>query len=122
MKVFKIPDNIYHAKIYIINKADNKSLIKYFKKQYAFAYEPDNDFDAMHYRVENKEKGIKHNYIIFLKKFANTPTGIGILNHELLHLINDVLEGVGMKNTGDAEEAYAYYFDYLTEKILNKLL
>lgn len=122
MKIIKIPDDIYHAKIFIINNANNDDLIKYFKRKYQFDYEPDNDFDAIHYRIENKTQGLKHNYILFLSKFNNTPEGIGILNHELLHLIYDVLQEVGMKYSGDSEEAYTYYFDYLTEKILNKLV
>jgi hypothetical protein len=122
MKIFKITDDIYHAKIFVIDKTNNDELIKYFNKKYQYKYEPENGFDAIHYRIENKARGVRHNYIIFLSKFKKTSEGVGILTHELMHLLHDVMGHVGVKYCEESEEAYAYYFDYLIEKILNKLL
>lgn len=121
LKVIKIRDDIYHAQIFVISRSTADQLKKYFKNKYKIEYKHDTGLCAFHYTIDNNILDFHHNYIIF-PDFKNTPSGIGILNHELLHLVHDVMQIAGVKYSDDSEEAYTYYFDYLTEKILNKLV
>ena len=40
------------------------------------------------------------------------------LLHEIDHLANNILQGVGIKFSGDSEEAFSYYKEHLYEKFL----
>lgn len=120
MKVIKIKDEIYHTHIFVIPKSNEDDLVKYFKKKYRMEYVHENDSDGIHFSVINVKQGIDHHYLIF-DNFENSAVGIGIFNHELLHMVFNSLEVVGMKFSNDSEEAYTYFAGYLTEKILDKL-
>lgn len=121
MKVILIPDTIYNTTIYIIPTYKPSELIKYFKKTHGFAYEDDNTVDGMHFSLENKEAGTKDHFII-LKKFENSPAGVALLFHEIYHLVHSVMRDVGMIPAEGSEEAFAYYAQYLTTQILNKIV
>jgi hypothetical protein len=121
MKPIRIVDDIYHAHIYIIPKADKDELIKFFYKKYGITYKYDVGCAGMHYRVSNEAQGVDDHYLIF-NCFKNTPEGIGIFNHEISHLVFSVLSISGLKYCKQSEEAYTYFLSYLTEKILDKLV
>lgn len=120
MKLYKISDEIYNSQIYVIINATKGTLERFFQKTYGYSYVHDNFCDAFHYVLISETEGIKFHFLIF-KTFDNTPSGIGTFNHELLHLVFSVLDGVGMVYTPESEEAYTYYLNYLTEKILEKI-
>lgn len=121
MKIIKIKDEIYYASIFVIPQSTNDQLIKYFKKKYNLTYERDNYMDAFYYMVSNDEAGIRDYYLIF-NNFENSPRGITIFVHEIIHLAFAILKEIGMKFSGDSEEGFAYYTQNLTAKILEKLL
>lgn len=120
MKVHKIPDEIYYTNIFVLIDATKTSLERYFKKHYGHSYTHDNFCNAFHYVLASEVEGVKYHFLIF-EKFDNTPSGLGTFNHELLHLVFSVLDGVGMIYTPESEEAYTYYLNYLTERVLDKL-
>jgi len=120
VKIHKIPDEIYYTNIFVLVDATKGSLVRYFKKHYGHHYTHDNFCNAFHYMLASEVEGVKYHFLIF-EKFDNTPAGIGTFNHELLHLVFSVLDNVGMVYTLESEEAYTYYLNYLTERILEKL-
>jgi hypothetical protein len=54
-------------------------------------------------------------------EFSNTPEGMGDFIHELLHMVFGILDRVGVKLAKESDEAFTYYADFLTEKILDKI-
>lgn len=120
MKVIFINDAIYEASISVIPKCTIAELVKYFKK-HRFDYKESNDSEALYYKLVDPSKGQTYHYLIF-EKFSNTCRGIAVLNHEIYHLHLSILKERGLVHSEDSEEAFAYYFQYLTEKILGKLI
>ena len=121
IKPIIIIDEVYKADIFIITQYTDKEIIKYFSKAYGVQYEIDNSFDAMHYSIEHKASGTIHHYLIF-NKFKNSSAGIALLFHEVFHLVCAVFRDIGMKFSEDSEEAFTYYIQYLTKKILDKII
>jgi hypothetical protein len=120
MKVIRIDDPIYNSAIYVIPKATPKELVKYFKKKYGYQYEHDSGMGGLYLTIHSEEVGICHHYLIFME-FCNTPEGMGDFIHELLHMVFGILDRVGVKLAKESDEAFTYYADFLTEKILNKI-
>lgn len=121
MKIIPIDDDVYYAKIFIIPQCTHGDLVKYFQRVYGTAYEEKPRYDALHYTLENNETGLIIHYII-LVNFKNTVPQIALLQHEIDHLVFDVMAEVGIKIAPESEEAFTYYKQYITQKILNKLL
>ena len=121
MKVYQITDNIYHATIFVIPEYDDKKLIRYFRKTFGHDYKPDNTIDGMHYALTNGETGVVAHYLIF-KAFTNSSDGISLLFHEIYHLVCSIMREVGMVYSEDSEEAFSYYIQCLTKKILERLV
>ncbi len=59
--------------------------------------------------------------LIRLSKHPNTAYLQGILSHEIDHVVNDILRGVGMYRTNASEEAYTHLTAYITEQVYLKL-
>lgn len=50
------------------------------------------------------------------------PVGFGCLQHEIFHVVNFLMDEIGMKyETGKSDEAYAYLIGYLTKEIYSKV-
>lgn len=120
MKVIFIHDAIYEASISIIPKCTVAELVKYFKR-HGFDYAEGNDSEALHYKLIDPSKGQTYHYLIF-EQFENTPRGIAVLVHEIDHLRLSILKERGLVLSDDSEEAFSYYLQYLTEKMLGKLI
>ena len=120
MKVYRISHEIYNSQIFVMVNATKVGLERFFRKNYGHSYTHDNFCSAFHYILISETEGIKFHFLIF-EKFDNSPSGVGVLNHELLHLVFSVLNSVGMVYTPESEEAYTYYLNYLTERTLEKL-
>lgn len=58
---------------------------------------------------------------VFMHKFDDSPTDIGVLVHELCHVTFNVLNGRGVKEEPGSEEAAAYLLDHLVEKCIKHL-
>lgn len=58
---------------------------------------------------------------VFMHKYADTPAGISILAHELVHVTFNVLHSKGVKEEAGHEEAAAYLLDNLLEKCIRHL-
>ena len=121
MKVIPILDDIYYANIYVIPNCTHNDLVKYFHRTFGTTYDEKPRFDALHYTVENCETGIVLHYIIVVD-FQNTIEKITLLQHEIDHLVFDIMAEIGIRISSESEEAYTYYKQYITRKILHKLI
>ena len=65
-------------------------------------------------RLENKS------FVLWLKKFPNTPDGFGFLAHEIFHTADLMLRSAGMELSSDSDEAWAYQIGWLTNIIYRK--
>ncbi|MFA5240569.1 MAG: hypothetical protein WC476_12805 [Phycisphaerae bacterium] len=120
MKIIRITDDIYRARIFIIPSFSNPSeLVKYFRNSFDHKYKHEPGFDAMYYPF--KSKSIRQHFLLF-ENFDNSARGISNFNHELGHLVYGIMEYVGIKYCDQSEEAFTYYTGYLTEKILEKFI
>jgi|GEM_PF-4936779 len=59
--------------------------------------------------------------LTFLHEFNDTPDGIGVLGHELVHVTFNVLNERGVKEEQGNEEAAAYLLDSLLSRTLRWL-
>ncbi len=55
--------------------------------------------------------------ILRLNFYPKTSVEFGILQHEIFHCVEFVLDRIGMKLNSKSDEAYAYLIQYLTTKI-----
>ena len=61
--------------------------------------------------------------IIILRDFEVSPDSIACLSHEIFHCVYGILTHVaGIYLTDQSEEAFAYEIQYLTGRVLEKLL
>jgi hypothetical protein len=120
VKLYKIRDDMYRSKIYVIVNPKPEELAALFRKRYKYEYEHNANHGAFVMKMENNEAGIRHFYMIF-NEFKNDPYGISSFCHELVHLVFLILRDTGIKPCEDSEEAYTYYTGYLAERILNKI-
>lgn len=67
--------------------------------------------------IENK--GV---YVLWLKEPPDTPFGIGVMSHEVLHLAVNIMKHVGIEPSDSSEEAYAYLVQFLTKSIMSKFI
>lgn len=59
--------------------------------------------------------------MVFMHDFQDTPKGLGILVHELVHVTMSTLNAKGVKEAEGTEEAAAYLLDSLFQKCLKHL-
>lgn len=59
--------------------------------------------------------------IIRLPEIPKTPYWLGVLSHETLHCVIEVLRSVDLPLCVESEEAYTYLYGYLIQKILEKI-
>lgn len=55
-------------------------------------------------------------FLIRIKGNPNSAKFHATVNHEIFHVVHDLLDGIGIKLSNDSEEAYAYVIGYLTEQ------
>ncbi len=58
--------------------------------------------------------------LIRLRRVPKTPAGRGILAHEVSHVVEYVMEKIGMPHAHDSREAWAYLTEYITEQIYQR--
>jgi len=61
-------------------------------------------------------------YILRMGVFPQTSQDYGILQHEVFHCVETMLHASGMKHSlKHSSEAYAYFVQYLTTQLYNRL-
>lgn len=56
---------------------------------------------------------------IQLDVYRQLSEDLGVLAHEIFHAAMFVFQGIGAKLSADSEECFAYYIEYITNKVLN---
>lgn len=121
-KIFikKINDKYYNNDISVI-VCERKLLEEYLLKKFSVKADeigstinPDGQLIVL-----NKDNEIK--YIVWQRNFSWTVIEMGMLNHEILHLVFDVMTNIGFKYCPESEEAYTYYMQILSTDIYWKL-
>lgn len=72
---------------------------------------------------------IKGRYVMFdngaaivrLKEYSRNPKNLSVLQHEIFHVVMNLMGRIGAKfELGVSEETYAYIIQYLTKEIYTK--
>jgi len=58
--------------------------------------------------------------VMWVRELPKTPRLKNVLQHELVHVVNDILSYVGVERTG-SDEGGAYLTGWITEQIYKKL-
>ena len=69
---------------------------------------------------DTERRQMKH--CIYLKGFNGSAHAFSILNHEMYHLVNQALSYAGVIGSDEAEEAFTYMYDYITELLYTELV
>jgi len=57
--------------------------------------------------------------VLRLKKLSKVSMkDMGVLSHEVFHVVDFLFERIGLQLTRSSDEAYAYMIQYLTKKVL----
>jgi hypothetical protein len=59
--------------------------------------------------------------IMWLPGKPTTPTEIGTLAHEIVHILTAILVGKGIRLTPDSDEAFAYPMGYAVRRVLEQI-
>lgn len=121
MKVIKIPDRKYYRKIYLIKDFTFEEMKKYFQKKYPKAedlYHHNGDYHF--FSVINDQEGVEDFYVC-VKNFNWRIPDLGLLSHEVLHLVFLSLQRIGIKYSENSEEAFTYYFDGILQNFMEAL-
>lgn len=127
MNKFLIPDPIYGQSFELIVNCTKKQADNFIMKKYKVPKELMGDefsySDGLFRVFEYKLKGDSHHCIaLYMPKFQWTIKQQSILAHELMHFCYHVLSTAGIEHNKETDEAYAYYFQYITTECYLKLL
>lgn len=129
MKTAKIIDEVYCCKLIVIVCKDYEDFRKYFHRYYKARGKDiiPSEYEegvAGEYWVKNhnrdKEK-YSQTHMIWLRDFKKKPHEIAILSHELMHYVAHVMGDKGLELSPKTDEAYAYYYESMLRRILEKL-
>lgn len=119
---FIIPLIIYPFDVVVIMNHTNKEVRKILKKS---THLNDEDIELAMFKnetVRGRAALFSNNQtMIRLKNIPSNTKDYGVLQHEIYHVVNYIMNNIGMKlKIGTSDEAYAYLTGYLTEKIYDK--
>lgn len=118
MNITKIPDPVYETNIWCIWNCDNDEFYDWVTKKYGVEITR----IGCQGRAILIQSDVYSHFIIYLSKANYEIEFFALLNHELIHLVQYIMDYVQMPFNDDTNEAYAYFSSYLTRKILNKVL
>jgi hypothetical protein len=81
-------------------------------------FEPLDRSMRAHWRVIEDADGYEADYICILAGLSRRETTCVVV-HECLHHTANTLRRAGLKLTPASEEAYAYYLEWIVERVLN---
>jgi hypothetical protein len=111
--IYKINDKHWHENIKLI-VCPRDELARFIQKKHKerVSLPPSDgcyiDMDDVHY--------------IWLNSFTHSIADMGLLIHELFHLVHKILKTKGFLLSSESEEAYTYYLQYLTVEFCEKLI
>ena len=59
--------------------------------------------------------------LLYVENVPNSINTLAILNHEIWHIADEILRSVGIKSSRETCEVYAYFIQFLSERIYEKL-
>jgi hypothetical protein len=59
--------------------------------------------------------------VIRLKNYPDNPVTYGVLQHEIFHAVEFIMDKIGMRLSPETGEAYAYLIAFVTQKIYEKI-
>ena len=117
-----IPIDIYSTEMLLhIGGKDGlkKKLGKYFPNNTVSKVMHGIGRNSVGYTCPIEDKGV---YLLWLKEVPDTPFGIGVMSHEVLHLAVNIMKHAGIEPSDSSEEAYAYLVQFLTKSIMSKFI
>mgnify|MGYP001593908611 FL=1 len=126
MKIFQIYEPLFKTQPILITNCSYSELAKYLKKKYGVEEKDDCITTAgqcLTYLDTKTESTLR---IIYLKKLDKKPENLGVLIHELLHLVVRVLEDRGVPLIKDVrnmpgDETAAYLMEFYFLEVLKKI-
>ncbi len=116
-KRYYINDEIYQSDILVFTGGTCDEAVDYIRNKYDIETAPRlSPTEFVNARVMSNP-GFKGCALWF--KRPKPPASL--VAHEVLHIAHHILGGSGLTLTDESEEAYAYYIDWLTKKIGNKV-
>jgi hypothetical protein len=126
MNIIKIEEEIFRVQTLFIVNCSLKELKDYIKKSFNAdieTMEDEDESDGTVLLITGKEFQYR---IVWLESFKNTPKYLGILAHEVFHLVIRICEGRGVGITANLEsgecgdETPAYLTNFYIKKFLEE--
>lgn len=112
-KLIHIYDEMFQANIYVSYGVSKDDFIKQIKKYLGLDYDKDklrNGKMAVFFNDKGEE-------IVWIWTESKQ---VDILAHEASHATNYILSRAGIKLSDDSDEAFAYYIQYIINKVIDK--
>jgi len=121
-KLVHIKDPTYGGEIYVLSAATQPEVDATIRK-IAPEFEGCTEFKGVGCTwAFGPDDGAEGNtFLVATKEHPTRPYGISILVHELLHVTQHLLDGIGMTMGDETVEAYCYYLDSLVRDVLKGL-
>ena len=117
MKCFKLKDPVYDTSTWFVYNCTKEELNEWCSKKFKVSIiEDDEKLTEGICREINCKNGTA--YIMWVRSVRETIYSMGVIAHELFHLVMLIMCHIGLEISEDSEEAYAYYYEYLFKLIL----
>lgn len=112
---FIVKENTWGSAVFVFI-GDKKETSDFIKKRWNVDIANDIASNSGYYATLENNKTKKISRILWVNQF-----GVGILAHEILHLVKAILKHRGLGDMNDeTEEAYAYLLEYFIKEITRK--
>lgn len=111
----RVFDACWNATIDTVWGLDNQQFALLLEKNYHAFLPDDGEFCGRFVQFESSTSGA--DAVIYLRSWDSKPASWGTLAHECFHACGALLAERGQKFDPDNDEAYAYFFSSLIERI-----
>jgi hypothetical protein len=116
MDTIKLKQDHYGFIIHFICNYKGEEAVKYINRFSTYKLHPSDLPDNGGFYDGSKNK---HRFIL-MREFSFNSVDFPLLCHEILHCTFSILNELGLRHSKDGEEAFTYYFQYLSVNILSK--
>ncbi len=125
MKSFRIKDPIFKTEPLFVYGCTHKQACAWLRKTYRVSLDDDTDNPITSGRMFTFDKSPWR--VVFVDKLSRKPEHLGVLMHELFHLVMRICHDKGVPvvrnhpNGDSGDETAAYLFEFFATQALKKL-
>lgn len=119
-RVIRVKDPIYRRQVEFVINASHERYRAHVKRTYDVELESEHWDVAGMLQTFESEKGSKITCVVWINRFepAKYYTDMGVLCHEIQHLVFKVMRDKDVRASRESEEAWAYLYEFYINSFL----